>query len=69
LASTIKFVHHSLTRALLLQSFLRSAILYCYFRKVSASDSGEEELKRKLEVAEEENARLKAVVAKHEDDL
>jgi hypothetical protein len=52
-----------------LQSFLRSAILYCYFRKVSTSDSGEEELKRKLAAAEEENTRLKAVVPKHEDDL
>jgi hypothetical protein len=52
-----------------LQSFLRSAILYCYFRKVSTGDNGEDELKRKLAEAEEENTRLKAVVAKHEDDL
>jgi chromosome segregation ATPase len=56
-------------QALLLQSFLRSAILYCYFRKVSADDKGEEELKKKLAEAEEENARLKAVVTKHKDDL
>jgi chromosome segregation ATPase len=55
--------------AFLLQSFLRSALLYCYFRKASTDDQGEEDLKKKLAEAEEENARLKAVVTKHEDDL
>jgi hypothetical protein len=44
-------------------------ILYCYFRKVSATDDGAEDLRKKLVEAEEENARLKAVNAKHEDDL
>jgi chromosome segregation ATPase len=53
--------------ALLLQSFLRSAILYCYFRKVSAEDNGEEGLRKELAEAKEENVRLKAT--KHEDDL
>jgi chromosome segregation ATPase len=56
-------------RALLLQSFLRSVILYYYFRKVSAEDNGEEGLRKELAEAKEENVRLKAVVTKHEDDL
>jgi chromosome segregation ATPase len=49
--------------------FLRSALLYCYFRKALVDDHGEEDLKKKLTKAEEENVRLKVVVTKHEDDL
>jgi predicted nucleic acid-binding Zn-ribbon protein len=52
-----------------LQAFLRSALLYFYFRKVSATDDGAEDLKKKLVKAKEENAKLKAVVAKNEEDL
>jgi hypothetical protein len=52
-----------------LQDFLRSAILYCHFRKVSVTSNREEDLKKKLADTEEENAMLKAVIAKHEDDL
>jgi hypothetical protein len=37
-----------------LQGFLRSTILYCYFQKVSASDDGAEDLKKKLAEAEAE---------------
>jgi chromosome segregation ATPase len=43
--------------------------MYCHFRKVSVTDDGAEDLRKKLSEAEEENARLRAVVAKHEDDL
>jgi hypothetical protein len=52
-----------------LQAFLRSALLYFYLRKVSATDDGAEDLKKKLVKAKEENAKLKAVVAKNEEDL
>jgi uncharacterized protein with GYD domain len=52
-----------------LQAFLRSAILYCYFRKVSATDDRLEDLKKRLAEAEEENAMLKKVAAKNEEDL
>jgi predicted nucleic acid-binding Zn-ribbon protein len=44
-------------------------ILYCYLRKVSASDDGPEGLQKRLTEAEEENANLKKAVAKHEEDL
>jgi hypothetical protein len=37
--------------------------------KVLVSDEGKDDLKRKLAEAEEENAMLKVVVVKHEDDL
>jgi chromosome segregation ATPase len=52
-----------------LQAFLRSTILYCYMRKVSASDGGPESLRGRLTEVEEENATLKKAVAKHEEDL
>jgi vacuolar-type H+-ATPase subunit I/STV1 len=52
-----------------LQAFLRSTVLYCYLRKVSASDDGPEGLRKKLTEAKEESANLKKVVAKHEEDL
>jgi hypothetical protein len=45
------------------------AILYCYFRKVSATGDRAEDLKKKLAEVEEENTKLKAVITKHEDDL
>jgi septal ring factor EnvC (AmiA/AmiB activator) len=54
---------------LYLQAFLRSTILYCYMRKVSASDDGPESLQRRLSEVEEENANLKKSAAKHEEDL
>jgi hypothetical protein len=60
----------SLTSCLLcLQAFLQSTVLYCYMRKVSASDSGPSDLQRRLLEIEEENANLKRSVAKHEEDL
>jgi hypothetical protein len=34
-----------------------------------ATDDGAEDLKKKLAEVEEENTKLKAVVAKHKDDL
>jgi hypothetical protein len=52
-----------------LQAFLRSTILYCYLRKVLASDHGPEGLQKRLTEAEEENVNLKKAVAKHEEDL
>jgi hypothetical protein len=52
-----------------LQAFLRSTILYCYMRTISASESGPENLQGRLSEAEEENANLKKAVAKHEEDL
>jgi chromosome segregation ATPase len=59
-----------LTSCLLcLQAFLRSTVLYCYMRKVSASDSGSSNPQGRLSEIEEENANLKKSVAKHEEDL
>jgi chromosome segregation ATPase len=52
-----------------LQGFLRSLFIYCYFWKVTAMDEGADDLKKRLVEAEEENARLKEVVAKKEEDL
>jgi predicted nuclease with TOPRIM domain len=52
-----------------LQGSLRSTLLYCYIRKVSASDDGTEDLKKKLVEAEGENAKLKEAIAKKEEDL
>jgi predicted nucleic acid-binding Zn-ribbon protein len=52
-----------------LQAFLRLAILYYYFRKVSATGDGLEDLKKRLVEAKEELAMLKKVVAKNEEDL
>jgi hypothetical protein len=52
-----------------LKGFLRLTLLYCYFRKVSASDDGTEDFKKKLAEAEGENTKLKEIVAKKEKDL
>jgi chromosome segregation ATPase len=52
-----------------LQGFLRSTLLYCYFRKVSTFDDGTEDLKKKLAEAEGENAKLEEAVAKKKKDL
>jgi hypothetical protein len=52
-----------------LQAFLRSTILYCYIRNVSASDGGPESLRGRLTEVEEENVTLKKAMAKHEEDL
>jgi predicted lipid carrier protein YhbT len=52
-----------------LQAFLRSTVLYCYLRKVSAFNDRPEGLRKKLTEAEEESVNLKKVVAKHEEDL
>jgi hypothetical protein len=52
-----------------LQAFLWLTVLYCYLRKVFASDDGPEGLRKKLTEAEEKSANLKKVVAKHEEDL
>jgi hypothetical protein len=62
---------HFLSNTLLfrLQGFLRSTLLYCYFCKVSVFNDGVEDLKKRLEEAEGENAKLKEVVAKKEEDL
>jgi chromosome segregation ATPase len=49
--------------------FLISTFLYCYFWKVSTTDDGVEDLKKKLAEAKEENVELKKVVAKNEEDL
>jgi hypothetical protein len=52
-----------------LQGFLRSLFIYYYFQKVSTTDEGVEDLKKRLTYTEEENAKLKEVVAKKEEDL
>jgi chromosome segregation ATPase len=44
-------------------------LLYCYMRKVSASDGGSKSLQGRLTEVEEENATLKKAMAKHEKDL
>jgi chromosome segregation ATPase len=59
----------SYTLLFLSQGFLKSTLLYYYFRKVSATDNGAEDLKKRLTEVEEENAQLKVVVAKNEEDL
>jgi hypothetical protein len=51
-----------------LQGFLRSMLLYCYFRKVSTTEEAETSRTRLKEV-ERENIKLKEAVAKMEEDL
>ena len=51
-----------------MQGFLRCLLIYCYFRKVSAIEEAGTSTKRLKEV-DEENAKLKEVVAKMEEEL
>jgi chromosome segregation ATPase len=44
-------------------------LIYCYFRKVLTTEEEAENLKKRLAKAEGENAKLKEVVAKKEEDL
>jgi hypothetical protein len=50
------------------QGFLRSTLLYCYFRKVSTTEEAKTSRTRLKEV-EGENAKLKEAMAKMEEDL
>ena len=51
-----------------MQGFLRCALIYCYFQKVSKiEDAGTSD--KRLEEVEEENAKLREVVAKMEEEL
>ena len=50
------------------QGFLRSLLIYYYFRKVSTIEEVET-LKKRLEEVEGKNAKLKEVVAKMEEEL
>jgi hypothetical protein len=51
-----------------LQGFLRSLLIYYYFRKVSSTEEAKTS-RRRLEEAEGENAKLKEAVAKMEEEL
>ena len=51
-----------------LQGFLRSLLIYCYFRKVLITEEAET-WKKRLEEVERENAKLKEAVAKMEEAL
>ena len=68
LVSTLAQFFHSLMLCFQLQGFLRSTLIYCYFRKVSKIENVGTSNKR-LEEAEEENAKLKEAVAKMEEEL
>ena len=48
--------------------FLKCLLIYCYFRKVSAIEEAGTSTQRLKEV-EEENAKLKKIVAKMEEEL
>jgi hypothetical protein len=50
-----------------LQGFLRSLLIYCYFRKVSTIEKEAETSRKRLAEAEGENAKLKEAVARMEE--